>query len=386
MVIAGETYYICKPEESSKCINWALEYTGEVLVNPINSMALYQGLLRSNVEFDFGILMKTKPVILHMDGLWIHGSQNGDGLELVETEFSEPSNISAPDDIRIYQIWVETHLSEANSVKVGIIAVDEEFVVSEINSLFALSLAGWPPFLSMNIPGGGGGYPDPALGMRLKSAIDQNNIVLFGVFEGDASQHRRSHGLDIDIVAAEGVFVISEIQHIMFSQKNPSIWNGTYKIGGWFHTGKFPRYQLTNEETYIELNGSMYAVMQHKLFSEEDMQQGLYGSFRIAPFISSDRNVVDFYCDAALVYKGLVPAREQDELGIVFCYTETSSKYRSYMSSVLFEGPTSYEKVIELTYRFVFNNYLHVQPLIQYIINSQTQDKWILGLRLIAKY
>ena len=85
-------------------------------------------------------------------------------------------------------------------------------------------------------------------------------------------------------------------------------------------------------------------------------------------FTPADRNFVNFYFDTGLSYKGLIPTRDNDTVGIGFGYAQLSNGARSSLRD---EGanPIGAEMVIELTYQAEITPWLIVQPDLQYIIN-----------------
>lgn len=96
-------------------------------------------------------------------------------------------------------------------------------------------------------------------------------------------------------------------------------------------------------------------------------EQGLY-SFTFINYAPKYDNAMPFYFHTGLVYKGLIPGRDKDQLGVVFGY----GNYSYY--KILSEqdaGKTvhqTYEAVVEADYRVQLSKFLYVQPFWQYII------------------
>jgi len=99
----------------------------------------------------------------------------------------------------------------------------------------------------------------------------------------------------------------------------------------------------------------------------EKSDQGL-GWFGRVAFTPSDRNFINFYFDTGLSYKGLIPTRDNDTVGIGFGYAQLSDGARNSLQD---EGsaPIGAEMVIEFTYQAAITPRLVVQPDLQYIIN-----------------
>lgn len=83
-----------------------------------------------------------------------------------------------------------------------------------------------------------------------------------------------------------------------------------------------------------------------------------------------------------LVYRGLIPERDNDVVGLAFANILYSSPYRQASAA----GGTaigSYETAIELFYKILPSPYLSLQPDIQFIANpgGQYKDALVPGLR-----
>ncbi len=112
--------------------------------------------------------------------------------------------------------------------------------------------------------------------------------------------------------------------------------------------------------------------------------QGLY-LFSLFNFAPQFNNPVPFYFQTGLVYKGLIPTRDADQLGIAFGYGAYSYNKQEVDES---RGRPiqTYEGVIEFSYRIQVNKWAYVQPDLQYIIRpgatGLTQNATVLGFQL----
>jgi porin len=115
-----------------------------------------------------------------------------------------------------------------------------------------------------------------------------------------------------------------------------------------------------------------------------------------------DRNLVNFYADAGLAYKGPF-GRADDETGIAFGYARVSDAARGLDTDIaLFTGQfqpvRSGEAVLELTYRIQLTGWWQLQPDFQYIFNPaggvanptaggrRIGDAAVLGLRTAVTF
>ncbi len=106
---------------------------------------------------------------------------------------------------------------------------------------------------------------------------------------------------------------------------------------------------------------------------------GVFGQFGWAP---GNRNFIQEYYGGGLVYRGLIPERDNDVVGLAIANILYSSPYRQSSAA----GGTNidkYETAIELFYKYLPSPYFSLQPDLQYIVNpgGQYKDALVPGLR-----
>ncbi len=96
-------------------------------------------------------------------------------------------------------------------------------------------------------------------------------------------------------------------------------------------------------------------------------EQGL-GWFGRVAFQKGDRNFLDFYFDTGLAYRGLIPGRDDDTLGIGFAFAQIGGVAGGQL---LAEGSRGIgaEMAIEATYQAQITPWMTIQPDLQFIIN-----------------
>ena len=108
-----------------------------------------------------------------------------------------------------------------------------------------------------------------------------------------------------------------------------------------------------------------------------------------------DRNPVSFYLDAGLSYKGLLPTRGQDLVGVAVAYTRFGDSVRNFDRDRNFFDHTGRpardeEVVVEASYQAVLKSYWAVQPDIQCIIHpggsAVYDDAVVMGLRSVLTF
>ena len=113
-------------------------------------------------------------------------------------------------------------------------------------------------------------------------------------------------------------------------------------------------------------------------------EQGLYffSLFNVAPTFQAN---LPFYFHTGLVYKGLIPTRDNDQFGIAFAYGDYSSS-KQEADARRGRPIQTYEGVLEFSYRVQLNKWAYVQPDLQYIVrpngNGLTQNATVLGFQV----
>jgi porin len=112
--------------------------------------------------------------------------------------------------------------------------------------------------------------------------------------------------------------------------------------------------------------------------------QGL-GFFGRTGFTPPDRNTVDFFFDFGFTYKGLIPGRDLDALGLAYGFAGLS---QGEQNSIRDSGgiPASSEMVLEATYQCVLTPCCVFQPDAQLIVNPGGNDSipnaFVIGARV----
>ena len=122
-------------------------------------------------------------------------------------------------------------------------------------------------------------------------------------------------------------------------------------------------------------------------------RQGLtpFGAFLFAP--DDEINTFPFFMNLGLVYKGLIPTRDQDYAGFALVYGKFSNKLDQGISGSQVPGtmnnpmrPQEYEAVLEWMYKIQITPFLNIQPDVQYVINpggrGDIKDALVLGFQL----
>jgi len=362
-------------------------YTCEVWGNTTGGLktgSVYTGLLEFGAEVDLEKLAGWSGGSIGTSWLWLSGR---DASEDLVGNFLTISNIAGFNTLRMMELWFQQNfLEDKISLRLGNITADSEFLVSDYGGLFINAAFGWPALASMNMPGGGAAFPTGGLGARL--AVEPTDWLGFrsGVFLTNLiPQNINRAGFRWDLNSKQAVTWMNEVCFSHGMGEGSQVLPGFVKAGMWLQTGAEanaldPASNLPNTGFYL-LADQMLIPERHADGSLGDQGLGAFGGIGFTP---PARNVVDFYLNAGLTYKGLIPGRDADTCGVSCGLASLSNGADNTLRDEGF-APQAAEMVLEATYQCVLAPWCSVQPDIQYIINpgatSATGNALVLGAR-----
>jgi porin len=407
-------------------ITYSLTYIGEGLGNATGGLrrrAILEGLLDLEIDADLGPLLGWQGASLHTNLFQIHGAGLSRGTvdNLVTV-----SGIEALPSSRLYELSFEQKLFDDRfSVRFGQLAADTEFAVTQTGTVFVNSTFGWPNNMAVVIPSGGPIYPLAVPGIRAKVVPNANLSLQVGVFDGDPAGPARS-GADPDpqrrnrtgtnFRTGDPALVIAEAAYAYNIEAGSTGEAGTVTLGGWHHFGRFDSLRFDQNRTPLASSGStgiarrfrgdsgLYGIIDQTIYREpDDPNDGASVFVRVAGG-PSDRNLIDLYVDAGIAYKGLLPGRSDDTVGVAFALSRISRDARAFDADTILAtgvpGPRrSSEAVLEATYQAVLGPGVTLQPDVQYIfrpsggiLNPRDPDAGrirnaaVFGLRTTIRY
>jgi porin len=294
-------------------------------------------------------------------------------------------------------------------------AADSQFFVSKTALNFINNGIAWPSVLAANLPAGGPAYPLLAPGVRVRIKPTEDLAFQAAVFSGDPSGgngSNQSGPLPTGTVVSfrGGVFFIGEASYLPNQGKDAKGLPGAYRIGAWYHTSpRFGDQRFDNtgrsladpQSTGIPLNHTgdhgIYGVVDQMLYRVPGTDdQGLSMFARAGGGVPNDRNLINFYADGGLMYKGLIPRRPDDKMGIAAAYARVGDNARGLDADTGFFGNFFYpvrsgETMIELMYIAQLAPWWTLQPEMQYIIRpgggvlnsdgSLRPNAWVVAIR-----
>lgn len=398
--------------------------------------AFYNGFLDLGTDIDLEKLVGWKGGHFHVNGFYPHG-ENGSANYV--GDIGTFSNIEAYDTVRLYELWFEqSFFEERFSLRVGQITFDSEFAVLDAyGGLFVQSGFGAPEAFSANLPLPV--YPNAAPGIRLRVEPLEGFAIQAAVFDGNVapgltadpspnaavSTEFNRHGTHWALRPDEGALFVGEISY-RFNQppeeelsatrtsaddrplgapaapgKPARGLAGSYEAGFLYHTDGFADiYDVTLSDLGSSLapteardrgeNYALYLNIEQEVWREPGSEiQGL-GIFAHAVWMPPNRNYLEFSIEGGLYYRGIIPGRDRDALGLGVAYIRISDQVASAVTAANQHDDTAYsrpdfEATIELVYRYQVAPWLSVQPHAQYVIQpggtKDIDNAFILGVR-----
>jgi porin len=354
-------------------------YYGEAFVNGggIHQGGKYDGVLDLALDADMHKLGFWKGLCFHTNGFQIHGqsitASNIGSLMPV-------SSLEATPATRLFELWLEQHLfGDKLAVKVGQLAADTEFILSEGGGFFLNGTWGWPSITAADMPSGGPAYPLATPGVRVAVTPNDAMQLLVGVYNGDPAppcasddpQVCNNDGLDFELddpplLMIEGAY--------KYNQERLA---GTIKVGGWNHFGTFEDQRFSVGGGLIAVTGlpgrpidndwGLYAIIDQLIWrlpgSEDPKGVGVFARFIGAP---QDQNLVDFYFDGGVTFSGMIRARPDDSFAIGFAYTGISDRVTGFDIDSGLPVARNYEALLEICYTMQLTTGWTIQPDFQY--------------------
>ncbi len=376
-------------------VTFGLTETSEVFGNATGGVrqgVIYEGLTQFGVGLDaekaFGLTGGT----FNATGYQVHG--RGLSLNDLGNNLNTVSGIEALRGTLLFELWYEqVLLDKMLAVRVGQLAADQEFTLSQYAGLFLNHTFGWSTFASTDLPSGGPSFPLATPGVRVKYIPRDDLSLLVGVFNSDPAgpgtgfpQARDPSGTAFRL--RDGVFAIAEAQYGLNQGDGATGLPGTYKLGAYYNSQTFAdQRRNASGPTQVNPSGtnlvggrnrrgnfSLYAVADQLVWRKPGTKGDGAGMFVRVMGAPGDRNLVNFYADAGVTYKGLIAGRDSDTAGIAVAYariSDTASKSDADMGRALggFYPTRRNETVLEATYQAQLAPWWQVQPTAQYLFN-----------------
>ena len=331
-------------------------YTSEVFNNTHGGLQT-RGATRYRGNFDLTMRLDTQKANWWSGGEVFVYMQQSHGRTLTQDFVGDGqwySNIDTaprPQDLtQLGEYWYRHHFADDSLlVTIGRQDANAEFAYADLGGDFVnASFTGLP-----NVPMPF--WPFQTLGV---SALYQaNDSVRMG---GGVYDHGGDEKQWWVVTTNQGMFYIGQVDWQPFADCDESLMT-LVRFGSWYTNSDT---EAVDGNQVFEGNYGFYSTIDRALIPEaDDPDQGL-AAFCQFSWATPDRNQVDQHFAAGIVYRGLLPDRDEDTTGlgitqIFFCQDQTE-----------LTGQTD-ETAVELFYKARFSGRWAVEPDLQYIARPQ---------------
>lgn len=341
----------------------------------------YAGRIDFGVGFDLDKLVGLPGFTLFASGAWSSGQ---DLSERKVGNVLAVQQIFTGREIRLSQLYLQQELwDDKLSFKIGRLTTEEDFLASDI---YANYVNGGINGVPANVPDGNVGFTTaPFAQWGVVGAVEPIDNLRFavGVYNADEKtidDHRNGTRFTLD--AEDGVFAIGEVSYAWHqpvesgaqdeqspTERLPGVYQpdsepkpvgglpGMAKLGIFGESGN--REDL-KEGRDKDGNAGFYLSLQQMVYREPDTLDLGLTPWVVASFLPRESiNELPVFFGAGLVYKGLIPTREDDNTAIGFFYGKLSSEL----------DPGGSEKVLEINHTAQLTPWFYVRPDIQLVFD-----------------
>ena len=347
--------------------------------------AAYDGLTTMSLALDLEKMVGWTGGQIFVSAYQIHGlgpEGNVGALQLV-------SSIEATPSTRLWDLYFDQKLFGGTfDIRFGQEGLNDEFMISSGGAVMINSSYGFPAWCALNLPSGGPNYPLSTTFVRATFTPNDTWTGMLGLFDGNPAgpgtnnpQVRDASGTLFRI--SDPALVDGEVWYSINQGQDAKGLPGRYKAGFLYHFGRFyDQYYDTEGEPLAspQSNGlpglryhdyALYGIADQMVWrTGKDTGISLFGEIIGGP---GDRNLVNASGFGGVNWKGPIPARESDTLGLGFAYVHISTwaSKNANMQAYYGNGAASQgsETALEATYQAQVTGWLQVQPDFQYVIN-----------------
>jgi porin len=325
-----------------KCpLHFEASYVGDVYTNAVGGLKRgggYMGMGNLTIGFDTEKARWWKGGSFFINGATIHGkslSENFTG------DLQVASNIDAGTHVYLHELWIKQNFKKF-SFTIGVQDLNAEFMVSENGTEFINSSFGVPSGVSGNIP-----VPVfPLTGPGISVKWDVNDMFSWqtAVFDGNQTPFEDNpYNLRWKFCKNDGLLAVTEF-HANTRIKNLE---GIYKLGSFYHSG-FKEFNVESQcmDYVFRHNYGFYALIDQTVRYNE----------------AKNKNKHAYYLGFGADYYGIFSKKGKDMSGLAVAGLD------------LHKASHKHETILELYYKWRFNENFAIQSDIQYIVNPSGTD------------
>jgi len=278
----------------------------------------------------------------------------------IDTAMNKPT-------VKLYQAFYDQNFGSTD-VLVGKFDVETEFSVTKPMELFLSKDLTWNTAfdqsgtMPQNGTTGPGNYPYTPLAVRVRQTLSKDFSVAVVVADAVSDDPKNLSNNGVYFGPHYGESVVGEFDYTpdRYTKAMVGVWGLDSKLMAYGQTTP------TGAQKYVYGQEGGYFGGTARLYSGEG-RRGLDGFFTFGYSSPTSTNVQESL-NGGLTYTGLLDARPQDKVGVSFNLNVAPNGYRTYQAQLgtpIGRTETSYE----VTYRAKLNDWVTLQPDVQYIVN-----------------
>jgi porin len=385
-------------------VDFEIVYTGDVFAN------VRGGVERGSVyldNYDLSVTCRLEELIGHDLGtVFVYALANQGGKPSDDAgDLQMLDDIQAPSTAKLYEAWWQTTYFERTSLLVGLYDLNSEFYTLDGAAVFVNSSFGIGADLGTSGRNGPSIFPTTSLGARLRMEPLDGLTFKLAVLDGVPGDPDNFYGTHIRLSSGDGVLVAAEAAYVKEVQTDeaadvrrvrrrrvgrgygPLRYHFKLALGAWYFSTPLPalgRTQPDGSPATARGRPGVYLVADWDATRWDPLRANSLSVFVQTGLADGDVGRVAGYVGAGLSYRGLLPWRPQDELGLGIATALLGDGERRVVRGQG-QRPSTAEIALEFTYRVALTPWLSFQPDLQYIVSpggrAERSNALALGLR-----
>lgn len=390
---------VCHAQSGPSAVDIDLAYTGEavgVVSGGVRRDVVYLDNVDATATLRSDSLSDWTGLTAFVYGL---GNQGGNPSTLVG-DAQVTSNIEAPLAWRIYEAWLQQTLGTRASLLVGLYDLNSEFDVNRTGRLFLNSSHGIGAAFALSGRNGPSIFPVTSLAGRLRVRVGQCAYVQSTVLDGVPGCPSDPVGTIVRFGEGDGVLAAAEAgMYLGGGNSSPKAIVDRTKavdaptkiaVGGWVYSTDLPEWTSVNAGGSVQRTGGsrgLYVLAEGRLFREPGTDSQGLSAFGRVGWADEQHNRFTRYVGAGLVYTGLLPERDADQVGLAVASARNGAAYEAAQRRGG-RSVASTEVNLEATYAASVTSWLTLIGDVQYVANPNTDptipDALVGGIRFVV--
>lgn len=283
-------------------------------------------------------------------------------------------NLEAPDDVKLYEAYLEQRLGDRASLLVGLHDANTVFGDLATAALFHHSSFGIQPDLAQS---GISIFPTTTLGVVLVTELRDSLLLEAGIYDGVPGDPNRPRGTRVKLRASDGAFSIAQMTRR--SAGGIEERGADWAIGSWYQSAP------SADPSGRERRGRWGVFSTYERHLRGDDRGRDLSVFAQAGWAPGEGVAFERYVGAGLVWTGPHPARPEDQVGLALGGASLSGAARAEQP-----GLPSAEWILEVNYSAALGAGFTVETDCQYVRHPAAHpgvpDARILGLRVVVEW